>query len=108
MELYHLMRLFDLLPYLPRRLPALLLAGVFALMAVGVLHGTCIDGDVEPEQAEHVTFCKCACHNHVYVPDSDPTQIDFDLSESRDLLVHQSFLPDAELAGIFRPPEHLV
>lgn len=102
------MRSFDLLPSLLRRLPALLLVGVFALMSAGVLHGACTDGDGEPEQTEHAVFCKCACHHHVYVPESAPSQISFDLNESRDLVEHQNFLPDAEPTGIFRPPKHLV
>lgn len=102
------MRLFDLLPSLLRRFPALLLVGMFALMATGLVHGDCTDGNGEPEQTEHVVICKCACHHHVYVSDPDPAHIDFDLSESKDLLEHQNFLPDAEPTGIFRPPKHLV
>jgi hypothetical protein len=102
------MRLFDLLPSLLRRFPALLLVGMFALMATGLVHGDCTDGNGEPEQTECVVICKCACHHHVYVSNPDPAHIDFDLSESKDSLEHQNFLPDAEPTGIFRPPKHLV
>lgn len=102
------MRLFDLLPSLLRRLPALLLVGMFVLMATGVVHGTCTDGDGEPEQTEHVVICKCACHHHLYVPDTKVARVSFEIAPSQ-LIVEPAFrLPDAEPSGIFRPPKHLV
>lgn len=102
------MHLFGLLPPLLRRLPALLLVGIFALMATGVVHGICTDGDGEPEQTEHVVFCKCACHHHLYVPDTNVTRVSFEVAPSRLIVEPNFFLPDAEPTGIFRPPKHLV
>lgn len=102
------MRPFDLLPSLLRRLPALLLVGIFALMATGLVHGDCTDGDGEPERTECVVICKCACHHHLYVPNSKVTRVSFKIAPQQFIVEPTFRLPDADPSGIFRPPKHLV
>ena len=78
-------------------------------MSVGVLHHACEDDfEGRPDQTEHVVLCKCACHHNVYVVDAQVKQVSFSVIRSLVTFDPNSFIPDAEPSGIFRPPKHIV
>lgn len=90
-----------------RRLSALLLAGLFLLLASGFADA-CVEDHGTSDKTEHVVLCKCACHSHLQVPESDTLTVEFDLSEAQNCQNDTDPVPDAEPTGIFRPPKHLV
>ncbi len=91
-----------------RRLPTLLLAGLFLVMATDVLHGVCGEGEGVPEKTEQVVHCMCICHHPVCVPAVQPVSARLVLArESPDFDANDP-VPEAEPTGIFRPPKHLV
>ncbi len=102
------MKTFALYPTFSLRLLALLLAGMFALMSTGVLHGDCSDGDDHPEHSEQVIVCKCACHNHLYVPETNITRVSHAVVPTQYIAEPVSAITDIEPHDIFRPPKHLV
>jgi hypothetical protein len=91
-----------------RRLCALLMVVLFVVVAAGAVHGGCPEEGIAGDEAEHVLFCKCACHHHLYIHASAPAACCAPAPDAALLAEPVAPHADAVPAGVFHPPKQLV
>jgi hypothetical protein len=90
------------------RIALAMFAGLFLLVATGVIHDACADSPDGSAEAGHelLMVCQCACHQHMAALTGVP-QLLFGEAASDPISVYESPCPSIVTLGIFRPPRFL-